>query len=94
VPAHPFRGWDSLGDSIPAIDGVDALETHNGCSSLDANEKAIHAASALKLPSISGSDRHSVEQVGRACTEFVNPVHTIDDVIEEIKRGNCHGIYT
>jgi len=71
-----------------------ALETHNGSSSLDANEKAIHAASALKLPSISGSDRHSVEQVGRACTEFVNPVHTIDDVIEEIKRGNCHGIYT
>ena len=93
VPAHPFRGWDSLGDAISTIDGIDALETHNGSERSDENAKAIHAASALKLPSIGGSDCHTLEQVGRACTEFVNPIQTIDDMIGEIKRGNSRGVY-
>ncbi|GAG21064.1 unnamed protein product, partial [marine sediment metagenome] len=35
----------------------------NGSDSLDGNEKAIYAASTLKLPSIGGSDCHRIEQV-------------------------------
>jgi predicted metal-dependent phosphoesterase TrpH len=93
VPAHPFRGWDSLGDAIFTLDGLDAVETHNGSNGSDANEKAIHAASRLSLPSIGGSDCHSIEQVGRACTEFPNPIQTIDDMIGEIRKGNCRGVY-
>jgi len=93
VPAHPFRGWDSLGDAIFTLDGLDALETHNGSNDLDENEKAIHAASTLNLPSIGGSDCHRIEQVGRACTEFPNPIQTIDDMIGEIRKGNCRGVY-
>jgi predicted metal-dependent phosphoesterase TrpH len=93
VPAHPFRGWDSLGNALFTLDGFDAVETHNGCNGLDENEKAIHAASTLNLPSIGGSDCHGIEEVGRTCTEFPNPVRTIDDMIGEIKRGNCRGIY-
>ncbi|MFB0521988.1 MAG: PHP domain-containing protein [Desulfatiglandales bacterium] len=93
VPAHPFRGWDSLEDAIFTIDGLDALETHNGSNSLDENEKAIHAASSLKLPSIGGSDCHSIEHIGRALTEFFNPIQTIDDMVGEIKKGNCRGVY-
>jgi len=27
--------------------------------------------------------------VGRAFTEFKHPVHTIDELIEEIRKGNC-----
>jgi hypothetical protein len=30
VPAHPFRGWDSFGENVLKIDGIDAIETHNG----------------------------------------------------------------
>ncbi|MFB0533198.1 MAG: PHP domain-containing protein [Desulfatiglandales bacterium] len=93
VPAHPFRGWYSLEDAIFTIDGLDALETHNGSNSLDENEKAIHAASSLKLPSIGGSDCHSIEHIGRALTEFFNPIQTIDDMVGEIKKGNCRGVY-
>lgn len=93
VPAHPFRGWDSLGDAIFTLDGLDALETHNGSNDFDENEKAIHAASILNLPSIGGSDCHRIEQVGRACTEFPNPIQTIDDMIGEIRKGNCRGVY-
>ena len=43
--------------------------------------------------SIGGSDCHMLEQVGRACTEFVNPVQTIDDMIGEIRKGNSRGVY-
>ena len=93
VPAHPFRGWDSLGDTIVTIDGLDALETHNSRTSLDENKKAIRAAYSLKLPSIGGSDCHRIEQVGSVVTEFLNPIKTMDDMIREIRKGNCRGLY-
>jgi predicted nucleotidyltransferase len=51
--------------------------------------RTIHAACTLKLPSIGGSDCHIIEQVGKAVTEFFNPIQTIDDMIREIKKGNC-----
>ena len=92
VPAHPFRGWDSLGEDIVSIDGFDALETHNGLNSKRENQKAIQAAQLRNLPSIGGSDCHNREQVGMAYTEFKNPVRTIDELIEEIKKGNCKGV--
>jgi hypothetical protein len=79
--------------TILTIDTPDAFETHNGRTSLDANEKAIHSASALKLLSIGVSDFHEIEHVGRAVTEFVKPIHTLDDMIREIKKGNCRGVY-
>jgi hypothetical protein len=56
------------------------------------NQKAIHAAMTRKLPSVGGSDCHKKEQVSRAFTEFENPIHTIDELVEEIKKGNCKGM--
>ncbi|MBW1692467.1 MAG: hypothetical protein JRJ70_17360 [Deltaproteobacteria bacterium] len=35
----------------------------------------------------SGSDCNSIEQVGRAATEFVNSIYIIDDIIEQIQEG-------
>jgi predicted metal-dependent phosphoesterase TrpH len=92
VPAHPFRGWDSFGENLFRVDGFDAIETHNGLNLENMNQKAIHAARLRNLSSVGGSDCHNKEQVGRAFTEFRNPVHTIDELIEEIKKGNCKGI--
>jgi hypothetical protein len=92
VPAHPFRGWDSFGEDVFRTDGFDAIETHNGLNLENMNQKAIHAARLRNLPSIGGSDCHNKEQVGKAFTEFKNPVHTIDELIEEIKKGNCKGM--
>jgi len=92
VPAHPFRGWDSFGDDVMTIEGFDAIETHNGLNSQDANVKAFRAAKIKKLPPTGGSDCHHVSQVGRSFTEFANPVRTIDDLIKEIKEGNCKGM--
>src|SRR4030066_1741048 len=92
VPAHPFRGWDSFGEEVFKMDGFDAIETHNGLNSENMNQKAVHAARLRNLSSTGGSDCHNKEQVGRAFTEFKNPVHTINELIEEIKKGNCKGM--
>jgi hypothetical protein len=62
-------------------------------NSLHANQKAIQAASTLKLPSTGGRDCYRIEQVGSAVTKFFNPIKTIDDMIWEIKKGNCRGVY-
>ena len=92
VPAHPFRGWDSFGEAVFQIRDIDAIETHNGLNGEEMNQKALHASKIINLPSIGGSDCHHKKQVGRAFTEFKNPVHTMDELIEEIKRGNCRGM--
>lgn len=91
IPAHPFRGWDSLGEEVLGVDGFDAIETHNGLNMERDNQKAVQAAKVKKLPSIGGSDCHTKHQVGRAITVFKNRVRTMDALVEEIKRGNCHG---
>jgi len=93
VPAHPFRGWDSFGEDVLKIDGLDAIETHNGLDREEANRKAMEAARLKKLPSIGGSDCHTKEQVGTAFTLFKNRVETMEDLIEEIKKGNCEGVF-
>ncbi len=92
VAAHPFRGWDSFGEDMLELDGIDAIETHNGLDGEEKNRKATHMARIRNLPSIGGSDCHQKAQVGRAFTEFRNPVHTMDELIQEIKKGNCKGM--
>ncbi|MGV8073507.1 MAG: PHP domain-containing protein [Syntrophobacteraceae bacterium] len=91
VPAHPFRGCDSFGEEVFKIEGIDAIETHNGMNREEQNLPAIRAALTRGLPSIGGSDCHKKEQVGRGFTVFKNPVKTIDDMIDQIRKGNCQG---
>ncbi|MBI5251603.1 MAG: PHP domain-containing protein [Desulfomonile tiedjei] len=91
VPAHPFRGRESVGDRVFSLEGFDAIETHNGVNGGAQNKPAIEAALKLGLPSIGGSDCHHIDQVGRAYTVFDNPIRDILDLVAEIKAGNCRG---
>jgi predicted metal-dependent phosphoesterase TrpH len=91
VPAHPFRGWESFGEKIFSIQGFDALETHNGVNRPNQNLLAIEAARKLGLPSIGGSDCHYVHQVGRSYTVFEKRLLSLEQLVAEIKAGNCHG---
>jgi predicted metal-dependent phosphoesterase TrpH len=91
VPAHPFRGYESLGEKILTLHDIDAVETHNGVNDQEQNQLAIQAALKLGLPSTGGSDCHQPYAVGRGFTEFYNSVSNMKDVIREIKAGNCQG---
>lgn len=92
APSHPFRGWDSFGAMVLEMEGLDAVETHNGYNTLEMNVQAMSCARMRNLPSIGGSDSHHKEQVGRAYTVFTNPIQTMDDLISEIRKGNCRGM--
>lgn len=87
--AHPFRGWDALGDAVYHIEGLDAIETLNGMNTDAQNRQALQASRARSLPSIGGSDCHEPENVGRAFTVFQKPVRTAADLIGAIRRGEC-----
>lgn len=92
VPAHPFRKWDALGEEVFAMKGFDAIETHNGLSPEEENQRALQAAEVLGLSSIGGGDCHRLDHVGRAFTEFQVPVHNMEEMIEAIRAGNCWGV--
>jgi predicted metal-dependent phosphoesterase TrpH len=92
VPAHPFREWDSFGENVMKFDTFDALETHNGLNRESENQRAIQVARKKNLPSIGGSDCHNRAQVGAAFTVFENSAHTMDELVQEIKKGNCRGM--
>lgn len=95
VPAHPFReiGLASLLDKIVDVQGLTAVETHNG-SNLDSdNQLASRAAGLMGLPSLGGSDCHKVDAVGRCATEFLQPVSDMASFIAAIRAGACRGDY-
>ena len=92
VPAHPFRGWQSIGQKVFSVQGFDGIETHNGNNALPQNEPAILAAQALGLPSVGGSDCHDVDRVGLAYTVFSSHIRNMSDLMLAIKAGNCRGV--
>ncbi len=91
VPAHPYRGWESIGEALFTIARFDAIETHNGANSVMQNVEAEQAARKLALPSIGGSDCHQSAQIAGAFTEFKNRIWTMDDLVAEIKKGAGRG---
>lgn len=91
IPAHPFRGWESFGEKIYTTRGLDGIETHNGVDGPLQQKSAVEAAYKLGLPSIGGSDCHHLDQVGRAFTEFRDPIASMADILVQIRAGTCRG---
>ena len=91
VAAHPFRDFDSFMERLYDIEGLDAVETHNGMNSEQDTLRSLQAARIKGLPSTGGSDCHHRHQVALTFTEFDNPVTGIEGLVEEIRKGNCRG---
>jgi predicted metal-dependent phosphoesterase TrpH len=95
APAHPFReiGLSSLLEGLLELQGIAAVESHNGGNADSDNDLAITASQHLGLPTLGGSDCHKVVAVGRCATEFSQPVHDMDSFIAAVKAGACRGAY-
>ena len=95
VPAHPFRkvGLASFLGEVLAVQGITAIESHNGGNCGDDNELAIMAATQMALPTLGGSDCHRTVEVGRCATEFSVPVTCMAEFIAAIRAGFCRGAY-
>lgn len=88
VIAHPFRHAHGAGLRIATTAPLHALETRNGHNSEVANAKAELLAAQRRLGGTGGSDAHEVRDIGRAFTEWNEVPPTIDDLLEELRRGH------
>lgn len=91
IPSHPYRTGHSIGDGLLRINGICALEGHNGCNMRLYNSRAVETARMLNLPYTGGSDAHSVQEVGSCYTVFQDIV-TDDNLIELLIKGDYQGI--
>lgn len=91
VPSHPYRRGQGMGDMILRLDGICAVEGHNGFNMNSYNDMAVQMAKAMNLPYTGGSDAHEPREAGLCYTEFEDEV-TYDNFIDLLKMGKYQGI--
>lgn len=88
--AHPYRD-----KRIPSPDKL-LSPLHDGIEVFNANYTLSESARSLKdwhhhrFTAIGGTDTHSISYIGMYPTIFDHPFQTIEEMIEEIKKGRCH----
>ena len=86
VPSHPFRRSHGIGRRVAESVAVNALETRNGHNSEIDNLRASDIAARRGLAETGGSDAHALDDLGRTYTEFTDPVASVEDVLDAIRR--------
>jgi len=97
IPAHPFREssyGSALAENDKALDEIEVIEELNGVNSTDQNEKARELVERNGLKGTGGSDAHYANHHWflNSATEFRNPVHTMEDLVKELRYGEFRAI--
>lgn len=95
VPAHPYQttlSGQCLGGRVFDLKNIIALETINASATSHENHQARNAADQLHLSGTGGSDAHGPLVVGRAYTRFPAPLHTLQDLVEALKKGDYQAV--
>lgn len=88
VSAHPFRdNGRGMGNNIINTPGLSAVEVMNGRTRPIHNSMAFSLAEEMDLPSLGGSDAHTIEEVGRYASFFMDEITSVNDFIRSIKAG-------
>ncbi|MBU8894819.1 hypothetical protein DRW03_27135 [Corallococcus sp. H22C18031201] len=75
-------------DFIRTLNVLSAVEGYNAKVKQTANDLAVEAADALKLPCVGGSDaRGSLDEVGRGATFFKRDIQTQAQLVQELLKG-------
>ena len=89
VGAHPYRGWRPTDTSIFEESLCSLVEVENGRNNRVEDELAATLAHKLGLISVSGSDAHSVSELGACPTRFTIPIKNRDDLVRALNQGCC-----
>jgi len=95
VPCHPGRtqvGMCAHLETLGPIDGVEVIETLNGGSRGQENQRALDLARQAGYQGIGGSDAHIVSHVGRCATRFERRIQNISDLVAELRSGDYEAI--
>jgi len=89
IAGHPYRLWSGIGELavLGNLDSFDAIESFNARNIFAGNRKAKTLVMKTGKPETGGSDCHMYKELGGGYTIFENPVESVEDVIEEILRG-------
>jgi predicted metal-dependent phosphoesterase TrpH len=81
-------------DYIRSLNGlVCAVEGYNARVKQTANDLAVEAAEALKVPCTGGSDaRATVDEVGYGATFFKNPIQTQEQLVAALLAGDFYPV--
>ncbi len=90
IPAHPYRGMESIGDRIFKLSKLSVIEGYNGCNIHTFNLLSIEAASKLGICFTGGSDAHLPTDVGSCYTLFREPAND-ENIVSLLKNGNFTG---
>ena len=101
IAAHPFR-WYSLPGVVideeeasrqPVFQWVDAVEVFNGASPRGEVEFSCRVLDLLNLRGVGGSDSHAPHVVGRCYTRFERRIHSVEDLVGEVKAGRFQAVH-
>lgn len=95
VAARPYdRDYPTPAlDWVKTLKVLSAVEVYNPKVRAGANEMALEAAAALKLPGVAGSDaRRSIDEIGFAATLFTAPVNSQAELVKRLKEGQCYPV--
>ena len=88
IAAHPFRNNNrGMGETLRQLTGLHAIESLNGNTCNDNNDRAKRIADELGIPCTGGSDAHSLDRIGIYATQFLVNVESELDLIGAIRRG-------
>jgi hypothetical protein len=95
IIAHPYRGNGKLAvlEEFAKARHFTTAEGINGLCSKDENLLAIERMKSWQRSYTGGSDAHLPDQVGRAYTEFTNPIADMESLVRELKGGAFTGKY-
>ena len=90
VAARPYDrdSQNPAMDFIRSLNLLSAVEGYNARVKQTANDLAVEAAEALKVPCTGGSDaRGSLDEVGRGATFFKRDIKTQPELVAELLKG-------
>ncbi len=91
VCAHPFSNrHQGFGNYIFDYE-FDAIEV-NGALDKKYKDMAKNAANIMDIPTIGGSDAHSIRQLNTIGTKFEIPINTIEDIVKAVKNKKCKAV--
>ncbi|MHA1294575.1 MAG: PHP-associated domain-containing protein [Promethearchaeota archaeon] len=91
VCAHPYSNrHEGFGDYVYDY-AFDAIEI-NGALNKKLQRMAEEVAIKMDLPTIGGSDAHSIKQLNTIGTKFEIPINSISDIIKAVKSKKCKAI--
>jgi predicted metal-dependent phosphoesterase TrpH len=91
VCAHPFSNrHQGFGDYVYDHD-FDAIEI-NGALDKKFKDMAKKVAIIMDLPTIGGSDAHTISQLNSVGTKFKKPINSIEDIVNAVKNKDCKAI--